>query len=64
MPSYTVVDLKLMQRLGDWKLSAQVDNLFNDKYYSYAIRNTAGTSFNAYPEAERRFLVGAEYAFR
>lgn len=64
MPSYTVVDLKLTQRLGDWKLSAQVDNLFNEKYYSYAIRNAAGTSFNAYPEAERRFLIGAEYAFR
>jgi iron complex outermembrane receptor protein len=64
MPSYLPVDLKLVQRLGDWRLSAQVDNLFDDKYYTYAIRNNAGTSFNAYPEAERRFFVAAQYAFR
>jgi iron complex outermembrane receptor protein len=64
MPGYTLVDLKLSQRLGDWTLFAQADNLFDEEYYSYAIRNAAGTSFNAYPEPERRFFVGAEYALR
>jgi iron complex outermembrane receptor protein len=64
MPSYTLVDLKLSQQLGGWKLSAAVNNLFGENYYSYGIRNFAGTSFAAYPEPERSFLVTAEYALR
>jgi iron complex outermembrane receptor protein len=64
MPSYTLVDLTLAQQLGGWKLSAAVNNLFDENYYSYAIRNFAGTSFSAYPEAGRSFLVSAAYALR
>lgn len=63
MPSYTVVDLKFVQSFGRLFLSAGVNNLFNRHYYSYAIRNAAGTSFNAYPQRERNFLVTAEYRF-
>jgi iron complex outermembrane receptor protein len=64
MPAYTLADIKLTKQFGDWKLFAQADNLFDEEYYSYGIRNGAGTSFDAYPEPERRFFVGAEYALR
>ena len=61
MPAYTVVDLKFSQVVGGLTLGAAVNNLLNEHYYSYAIRNFAGTSFNAYPQRERNFLLTAEY---
>ncbi len=61
MPAYTVVDLKFSQVLGELTLGASVNNLLNEHYTSYAIRNGAGTSFNAYPQRERNILLSAEY---
>ena len=65
MPAYTTVDLKLSHTLKEWTLSAQVNNLLNEKYFSYATRSTytAGT-YTAYPMAERNVWFGAEYHFR
>jgi iron complex outermembrane receptor protein len=61
MPAYATADLKLARVSGKLTLGATVNNLFNKHYYSYAIRNGAGTSFNAYPQAGRTFLLSAEY---
>lgn len=61
MPAYTVVDVKLTQALGRVNLGLSINNLLNEKYYSYAIRNGAGTSFNAYPQPERSVLASVEY---
>ncbi len=64
MPAYTLVDLKLSHLVGKWTLSAQADNLFDRKYYSYAIvPNPSVASFQAYPESGRRVLLSAGYAF-
>lgn len=63
MPAYTVVDLKVTHKTGALSVSAAVNNLFDERYYTYAIRNGAGTSFNSYPQRERNFLVNAEYRF-
>ncbi|MFN0039981.1 MAG: TonB-dependent receptor domain-containing protein, partial [Burkholderiales bacterium] len=63
MPSYTVVDIKAARALGNWFLSAQIDNLLSKEYFSYGIRNSAGDSFNAYPAAERSFYLTAQYRF-
>jgi iron complex outermembrane receptor protein len=64
MPAYALADLKISHSTGGWNLSASINNLSDKKYYSYAIRNTAGTTFNAYPQAGRTFFAGAEYAFK
>jgi len=64
MPAYALADLKISHSTGGWNLSASISNLFDKKYYSYAIRNTAGTTFNAYPQAGRTFFASAEYAFK
>jgi iron complex outermembrane receptor protein len=61
MPAYTVADMKYTYALGRFKLGAAINNLFNERYYSYAIRNGAGTSFNAYPQRERNYLLTLEY---
>ena len=65
IPSYTVVDVKLVHRSGGWSLSAAVNNLFDRKYYNYAVRSAAVPDrYNAYPLPQRNVMVTAEYAFR
>ena len=61
---YYTADLKLMGRIGmiDW--SAQVNNLFDRKYYTYGVASaaTAGV-YNIYPLPERTFYVRAGITF-
>jgi iron complex outermembrane receptor protein len=65
IPSYAVADLKLSHREGPWTLSAAVNNLFDRKYYNYAVRSQfVPDRYNAYPLPERNFGISAEYAFR
>jgi iron complex outermembrane recepter protein len=61
MPSYTVSDLIAAYDVGNWRFGATIYNLFNEKYFSYGILNAP--SFVAYPEAERSYMVSAEYRF-
>jgi iron complex outermembrane receptor protein len=61
MPAYTVVDVKFTQTVDRLTVGIAVNNLFSKLYYSYAIRNGAGTSFNAYPQPDQTFLLTAEY---
>jgi iron complex outermembrane receptor protein len=63
MPSYTVADIKVSHDMGDWRLAAGVNNLFDEAYYSYGVINGAATTFNAYPEDRRNAYVSAEYRF-
>ena len=63
MPAYTVVDVKFKQTADRLTVGISVNNLFNKPYYSYAIRDGAGTSFNAYPQPDQTFLLTAEYRF-
>lgn len=65
IPSYTVADLKLSHRQGDWTLSAVINNLFDRKYYNYAVRSQfVADRYNAYPLPERNAGITAEYVFR
>jgi iron complex outermembrane receptor protein len=62
IPAYTVADLKLRHRVGAWAASIGIANLFNRKYYAYAIRSQfVADRFNAYPLPERSFWVALEY---
>jgi iron complex outermembrane receptor protein len=63
MPGYTTVDARLTHESGGWLLAATIVNLANEKYFSYGIRNAAGTDFNAYPAPERAVFVSAQYRF-
>ena len=60
MPSYSLFDIKYSRSIGNWTWGVSADNLFNKRYYSYGIRNGAGTSFNAYPELGRKVMVSGE----
>lgn len=63
MPSYTVVDAKMLHDRRDWQFAATVRNLFNEKYYTYAIF-TGFPTFAALPAPERSAFVSAQYTFR
>lgn len=63
MPGYTVTDLKVSHNLGAWRLAVGINNLFDEKYYSYGIVNGSYSSFNAYPEDRRTAYLSAEYRF-
>jgi iron complex outermembrane receptor protein len=64
MPSYAVLDLRLAHEAGRWRLGIAVNNLLDERYFSYGVRNAAGTSFNAFPERPRWVSAVAEYALR
>ena len=64
MPSYWTADLGLFHSIDDWTFGASIRNLFDEKYYSYALAITFPTNtFVAYPEPERNFLVSVQYRF-
>jgi len=64
MPTYLTVNARLAYQGGGWLLAATLLNLTDRKYFSYGIRNAAGTDFNAYPASERAVFVSAQYSFR
>jgi iron complex outermembrane receptor protein len=64
MPSFVTADAKLIRVAGSWTVTLAGNNLTDKKYYTYAIRNGAGTSFNAYPMAGRNFLLSAAYRWQ
>jgi iron complex outermembrane receptor protein len=67
IPAYTVADLKLAWEDRGWRLSAAVNNLFDEQYYNYAVRSINPLTpdrYNAYPLPERNFTMSAEYTFR
>ena len=62
IPDYTVADVKLQHRIGAWAASIGIANLFDRKYYAYAIRSQfVPDRFNAYPLPERSFWIALEY---
>jgi iron complex outermembrane receptor protein len=62
IPGYTVADLKLQHRMGAWAATFGIANLFDRKYFAYAIRSQfVADRFNAYPLPERSFWVALEY---
>lgn len=64
MPAYTVVDFKLTYESTGWLLGAGVKNLFNEKYFNYAVFDSFTPTFFAYPQPERSIFVTAQYSFR
>jgi iron complex outermembrane receptor protein len=62
IPAYTIADIKLAHKIGPWQLSSSVNNLFDRKYYNYAVSSqfTPGR-YNAYPLPGRMLFVGVSY---
>jgi len=63
MPAYTVADIKLTLRHGGWLVNAGARNLFDKKYFSYAVF-TGFPTYSALPAPERTVFVSAQYTFQ
>ena len=62
IPSYTLVDLKLVHQRGPWTIAAGVNNLFDRKYFNYAVRSQFVLDrYNAYALPQRNGMVSVEY---
>src|SRR5687767_3659566 len=61
IPAYYVVDLKLAQTFRWGRLAATINNLFDEKYYDYAVRSAfTPDRYSAYPLPERAFGLTLE----
>ncbi len=62
IPAYTVVDLKLAHGFTWGRLALTVNNLFDEDYYSYAVRSAFTTDlYSVYPLPGRTVGVMAEF---
>jgi iron complex outermembrane receptor protein len=61
IPAYTLVDVKLARDFGWGRLAAAVNNLFDERYYTYAVRSQfTADRYAVYPLPGRSFSVTAE----
>jgi iron complex outermembrane receptor protein len=61
IPAFAVVDLKLVQDLGWGRVSAAANNLFDEQYYTYAVRSAfVADRYAVYPLPGRTFGVTLE----
>jgi iron complex outermembrane receptor protein len=65
IPAYAVTDVKLTQVFGWGRLAAAVNNLFDGKYYDYAVRSAfTPDRYSVYPLPGRAFSLAAELLLR
>ena len=61
IPAYTVVDLKATRDFGKVRIGFSVNNLFDEKYYTYAVRSQfTRDRYAVYPLPGRTFSLSAE----
>lgn len=60
-PAYGLLDLKLEHRIERVHVAFELRNLLDKRYYSYGIRNGAGTTFSAFPAPGRAAYVSIAY---
>jgi len=61
LDDYTVVNLVAHRDIGDWRFTAKVNNLFDERYSETGASSFAGDGFN--PAPERNIWIGASYRF-
>jgi iron complex outermembrane receptor protein len=65
IPAYYLVDLKLVQSFSWGRLGATINNLFDEKYYDYAVRSAfTPDRYSVYPLPGRSFSLAAELVLR
>jgi iron complex outermembrane receptor protein len=62
IPAYTVADLKATHDFGGVRIGFAVNNLFDAKYYNYAVRSAfTADRYAVYPLPGRTFSLSAEF---
>ncbi len=60
---YMIMDLKLSYKAKPAELFLSVNNVFNEKYFSYVSKASSSTTKNYYPAPERSVYAGAKWKF-
>jgi iron complex outermembrane receptor protein len=64
IPSYSVLDLKAVQKWRGWHLAFSANNLLDKKAFDFGVRSTfVPGRFNAFPLPERNFMISLGYNF-
>ncbi len=62
VPAYTVIDLKATRDFGRVRVGFMVNNLFDEKYYNYAVRSAfTADRYAVYPLPGRTIGLSAEF---
>jgi iron complex outermembrane receptor protein len=57
IPSYYTIDGKISHRARGFRLTAEVNNIFEEKFYDYGVSSSFSPGvYNAYPLPERTIL--------
>ena len=61
IPAYTVADIKISREFGRFRLAFAINNLFDEKYYNYAVRSAfTADRYAVYPLPGRTVGLSAE----
>jgi len=60
---YIVCDMKYAYTLENWEIFLEANNVFNEKYFSYATKAVSSTVKDYFPAPERNFRVGMNIKF-
>jgi iron complex outermembrane recepter protein len=63
MPTYFLANMRWSQVDKKYDLTVSLNNIFDKKYYSYGVGNSAGTARNVYPNYGRNAVVQARVFF-
>ncbi len=63
MPSYTLVDIKASQRMGQWLAALKIGNLLDRRYFDYGILGGFPASPSVYPQSGRTVMFSLERGF-
>jgi outer membrane receptor protein involved in Fe transport len=63
MPSYTLVDVKASQRMGQWLAALKIGNLLDRRYFDYGILGGFPASPSVYPQSGRTVMFSLEHGF-
>lgn len=61
LDAYAVANLVAHYDIADWRFTAKINNLFDERYSETGAVSFAGDGFN--PAPERNFWIGANYVF-
>jgi len=62
MPSYTLVDVKASQRMGQWLAALKIGNLLDRRYFDYGILGSPASP-SVYPQSGRTVMFSLERSF-
>lgn len=64
IPAYTTVDAKLSHTYQGFRMTAEVNNIFEEKFFDYGVSSTFSPGvYNAYPQPERTILFTVSREF-